>query len=242
MMRDPRNHRLWGGALVAFVIAQLAYLYFDLVAMRQPPYGAPLADFRATIVRNQDLMRWHILIPLFNAFMLLLPASVALKQRLQQRAPKSVWPELVVPGAVLVTVTIVLAEMILAVFGLAPDALSDSVLGALLMANAYAIFVAGNLAGALFVGPASLAMVGSQSPVRWLGWAGIVTAGLGLIGALWLVNGDATGPLFGLTVLSRALFLLWVAVAGVWLYRSPATDRSDMTPTRLSARVVPTNA
>lgn len=240
MTPELRRNRLWGGVLVAFVVAQLAYLYFDLVAMRAPAYGAPVAEFRAMIVANHDMIRWHILIPLFNMFVLLIPASVALKRRLQESAPGSVWPDLVVPGAVLATVTVVLAEMILAVFGLVPETLSDSVLSTLIMANAYAVFVAANLAGALFVGSASLAMLASRSSSRWLGRAGVLTAVSGLIGALWLANGDANGPLFGLTIVSRGLLLLWVAAAGVWLYRSPATDEADAARLAPSAEVVPT--
>lgn len=239
MTRELRSNRLWGGALVAFTVVQLVYLYFDLVAMTAPAYGAPMAEFRSMIVANHDMIRWHILLPLFNVFVLLVPASVALKRRLQQGAPDSVWPDLIVPGAVLATVTVVLAEMILAVFGLVPESLSDSVLSVLLMANAYTIFVASNLAGALFVGPASLAMLASRASSRWLGWAGVVTAGTGMIGALWLVGGDTGGPLFGLTVVSRGLLLLWIAAAGVWLYREPAEERAVAEAAAPSGVVVP---
>lgn len=135
--------------------------------------------------------------------------------------------------------TVVLAETVLAVFGLVPESLSDSILDALITANAYSIFVAADLAGALFVGPASMAMLVSRPSPRWLGWAGIVTAGFNLIGALWLVHGDAHGLFFGLTTLSRALLLLWVAAAGIWLYRSPSADRTD---TMLAAPVPPAAA
>lgn len=101
MTSELRRNRLWGAALVAFVVAQVVYLYFGLVAMTAPSYGAPMAEWRAMIIQNHDVIRWHILISLFNVFVLLLPASVALKRRLQQSVPDSVWPDLVVPGAIL---------------------------------------------------------------------------------------------------------------------------------------------
>ena len=221
MTRRLRRYRLGGAALEAFLIVQLVYLYFDLVAVKVPAYGAPMAAWRAMILAQHDLIRWHILLPLFNAFCLLMPASVALKQRLEEVTPQgSVWPELVVPGAALATATVFVAEIILAVFGLVPEALSDSILSVLLMANTYCVFVAANLAGSLLVGAASLAMLESSSSSGALAWMGVVTAGAGLLGALWLASGNMQGPLFALTVLSRALLLLWLAAAGVWLYRT----------------------
>ena len=233
MTLQLRGNRAWGAALVVFVIVQFIYLYFDVVVMTAPALDAPMSEWRAMISVNQDRIRWHILIPLFNFFGLLLPASVALSRQLRRAAPNgSIWPDLVVPGAVLVTVTVVLGEMTLGIFGLVPiEQLSDSVVRTVLMANTYTIFVAGNLAGALLSGAASLAMLQSHPSPRWLGWLGIITACLGVIGALWLINGNTEGLVFGLGILSRGFLLLWVMTTGFWLYRTANPALPDMTPT-----------
>ena len=136
-------------------------------------------------------------------------------------------------GVLLMMVAGIFGVMSVAVLGLVPATeLSDSVLRTLVMINTYSVWVVGNFAGALFLTAASIAMLQSERPPRWLARWGLVAAGLALIGALWLINGDFEGPLFGVSILSRAMMLVWIVAAGLWLRRSaiPAIAETNAAP------------
>jgi hypothetical protein len=229
------NHdRIWGLVLIAFAPAQLLYLYFDVVLLAPPDPDAPIAEFRTLASDHAALIRWHALLPPFNFLVLLLPASVALARRLRQTAPESYWPEMVVPGSLLLSMTAVIGLQLFAVLGLVPvHELSDSAIRSAIMTNAFLIWVAGSFAAALLAGSVSLALLHADPRPRSLAAFGLTVAGCGLAGQAWLVDGDFHGPLFGLNLLGRGLFLAWVAWVGIWLYRSPAGDESDRGSPRL---------
>jgi hypothetical protein len=226
--RAFKHDRIWGLVLIAFAPAQLLYLYFDVILLAPPDPDAPISEFRALASDHAALIRWHALIPPINFLVLLLPASVALARRLRQAAPGSFWPEMVVPGSLLLSMTAVIGLQLFAVLGLVPvHELSDSAIRSAIMINAFLIWVVGSFAAALLAGSVSLALLHADPRPRMLVAFGLTAAGCGLAGQVWLVDGDFHGPLFGLNLLGRGLFLAWVVWAGIWLVRSPVSDERE---------------
>jgi hypothetical protein len=232
MRPQVRDHdRRWGFALIAFVPLQVLYLGLGF-SMGPPALDAPADKYRMLVADHATLMRWHALIPLVTFVGLLVPASYALRRRLQDlSADRSEWPDLVVAGSLLATATVFVGLLVFAVLGLVPvDELSDALIRSTIMVNAFTVWVAGSFAIALLAASASMAMLRARPSSPKLAWFGLVAAGLSLLSQLWFATGDLDGPLFGLNMLARAMFLAWVAATGVWLLRAGRADLADTAP------------
>lgn len=115
-----------------------------------------------------------------------------------------------------------------AILGLMPvDLLAEPTLHGMIRVVGYCIFDLGSLGLVLFLGAASLAKIQSAEPPRWLAWWGLATAAASFAGMFWIASAELDGPLMMVSLLARGSFLLWVAAAGAWFYRT--------TPLRLSA-------
>ena len=241
MAEDTRRQdRRSGAALILFVAVQLAYLLFNAgLDASAPALDAPVAEWRA-LLRERSIaliLRWDSLIPVANFVMLLVPGSLGLRRRLVRGPSKgTLWPDLAVAGTMLVTTTVFITSVTYAVLGLVPpDELSDAVLRATVIANAYAIFGIGSLAVALFLGAASAAILQLERSPRWLAWWGIVTSAVSIAGTVWLVSADFDGPLFGLNVVGRGSFLAWVTATGLWLLLAPPAASVATSATRAAS-------
>lgn len=233
MRSRTRDHdRRWGLALIAFLPVQLVFFGLD-VAITPSSLGAPAAEFRTEALHHATMMRWAAVIALVGFVGLLVPASYALRRRLHELSvDRSVWPDLVVAGSVLLTITAVLAATTFAVLGLVPaDALSDAVIYGAVMTQLFTGLVVASFAIALLTASASMAMRRARPAAPRLAWFGLVTAGLSLVSQLWFLTGDLDSPLYDLNGPARAVFLVWVAAAGVWLSRTVPTGRAEATPT-----------
>jgi hypothetical protein len=241
MAEETRHQdRRSGAVLIVFVAVQLAYLSlnagFDASA---PALDAPIGEWRA-LLRGRStavMLRWDSLIVMVNFVLLFVPGSVGFRRRLKRSTSNgSLWPDLIVAAALLVTTTVVIASVTYAVLGLIPlDELSDSVLRATIIGNAYTIFGIGSVAVALYLGAASLAILQSERSPRWLAWWGIATGAVSLAGTLWSISADFDGPLFGLNVAGRGSFLAWVTAAGLWLLRATPAAVPNASATRAAA-------
>jgi hypothetical protein len=232
MQTQSRDHdRRWGLALIAFLPLQLVFFGID-VAITPSALDAPAEEFRTQALEHAAMMRWAALITLVGFVGLLVPASYALRRRLRELSPhRSVWPDLLVAGSLLLTMTVLVATTTFAVLGLVPaDELSDSVIYSAAMTQLFAGFVAGSFAIALLTASASMAMLQARPAAPRLAWFGLATAGLSLISQLWFVTGDLHGPLYELNGPARAIFLVWVATAGVWLSRAVPADGAEAAP------------
>jgi hypothetical protein len=99
------------------------------------------------------------------------------------------------------------------------DSLSDDVLIALHQLDALLYQVAMPWGFALFLGAASLVIIRSGVLWAWLGWFGILTAVLQVVGALWPLSGDNEGFLGILGLIGLTLSFLWILIAGVGMMR-----------------------
>jgi hypothetical protein len=219
-----RQDRRSGALLVSFVALQIVYLVIDIGVVAPPSPDAPTADLRAMLIDHGNVLRWHALLALASFFGLFLPGVAGLRRRLARDAERApLGADLVAVGAVAVTVSVSLTLLTVGVLGLIPQPeLSDSVLRTLAVANEWSAFALGGAVTALFVAAASLALLHTDMPPQWLARFGLATAGLSAAGTLWLTTGDFHGPLYGIEVLSRAIWLLWMAAASLWLIRAPA--------------------
>jgi succinate dehydrogenase hydrophobic anchor subunit len=237
--RVRHEDRTSGAALVLFVVVQLAYLLAPTGVASAPAPDASIADWRALLHEDSvaAALRWDGLIPAINFIALLVPGSVGLRLRLiRSTSSRNVWPDLVVAGVLLVTMTVFIASATYAVLGLVPvDELSDSVLRATVMANWYALFGIGSMAVALFLGAASVAILRSGRSPRWLAWWGIATVATSIAGTIWVVSTDFDGPLLALNIFGRASFLAWVMAAGLWLLRATPVAAPATSATRAAS-------
>ena len=87
------------------------------------------------------------------------------------------------------------------------------------MVHVFAVFGAGNIALAAFLGATSMALLRAERGAGWLAGWGLLNAALTAAGTAWLVSGDSEGPLTMLSAVSRVSFLAWVVAAGIWLMR-----------------------
>jgi hypothetical protein len=241
MAEETRHQdRRTGAALILFVAVQLAYLFLNAgLDASAPSPDAPIAEWRA-LLRERSIaaiLRWDSLIPAINFVLLLVPGSVGLRRRLMRSTSSgSLWPDLAVAGALLVTTTVFIASVTYAVLGLVPaDELSDAVLRATVIANGYAIFGLGSLAVALFLGAASAAILQAERSPRWLAWWGMATGAVSIAGTLWFISADFDGPLFWLNVVGRASFLAWVTATGLWLFRATPAASPTTSATRAAS-------
>jgi len=216
------NDRRSGILLVAFVALQIVYLTVNVGVIAPPAPDAPIEELRTTVVDHADTIRWHTLLALASFFCLFLPGIVGLRERLPHHPSR----DILGVSVVLILASVVLMVTSLGVLGLVPPQdLSDSLLRGIFMFDAYSAWVVGNVITAIFLTAASTALLCDDTGPRWLGRAGLLAATAGILGSLWIVNGDVHGALFGLAVLSRALWLGWVAAAGIWLIRTAAPVR-----------------
>lgn len=227
--RVLEQDRRSGTALVGFVALQVAYLVLNVGVMSEPVADGPIGEWRALVQEHAGLIRWHLMMALTAFVFLFLPGALGLRRRLRRSAPAgSLWPDLVLAGALLVMISVFVSTVLYAVLGIVPAAeLSDSVLRAVVLANFYAIFGSGSFAVACFLGAASAAMLESDGGPRWLGWWGMATAAASLVGVLSLTSLSFDGVLFGLASLARLSFLAWVVATGLWMRakgRRPASQ------------------
>jgi hypothetical protein len=77
----------------------------------------------------------------------------------------------------------------------------------------------------VLIGAASLAMLGRRDFARWLGWLGVVSGALLLIGEGGVLTpADGGGNISDVGMVGLLLFLIWVTSASINLLRSRATS------------------
>lgn len=222
---DTRRHgpeRLAAAALLLFVALQLTYLFLLEGASSPPAFDGPTDQLQAYFRENAVSLRTLPLIAVFNFVFLFVPGAVGLRRRLARSTPDGdLGPELVLPAAFLIMVSVFLGAAGYAVFALLPtDLWSGATLVGLIRLQEYCVFDLGGLAVALFAGATSLGILRSERAWRWLGYWGLATAVASIVSALWIVTADFHGPLYVLCMVARASFLFWIAAAGAWLLRT----------------------
>lgn len=194
--------------------------------MLSPPApDAPIGEFRELVRDHGDIVRWHGLLAFASFFGLFLPGVIGLRHRLGRAQQGQANPHihLMMLGAITVTMSVTLTLLTTGVLGLAPEPeLSDSVLRMLVMTNTWAWLTFGSVATALFLVGASLAMRDVDPTPIWLVRFGLTAGVLSGIGMLWMITGDVDGPLTGLVMITRAMFLIWTAATGLWLTTTSA--------------------
>jgi hypothetical protein len=88
----------------------------------------------------------------------------------------------------------------------------------------WAVFVLVSFPVATFVGAASLGFLRSRLLPDWFGWAGLVATVLFLLGGTTWAGDGFWAPDGGYGFLTVLLFLLWVLVASVLLFRRPVRE------------------
>ncbi len=86
---------------------------------------------------------------------------------------------------------------------------------------------------ALMVGAASLAMLSGPGFARWIGWVGVASAALNLVGEISLL--DPTGPIGDVGNASQVgllFFLVWAVALSITLIRRPVAVAGELGPAR----------
>ncbi len=111
------------------------------------------------------------------------------------------------------------------VASLSTETLSDEILVAAHHMDALLFGAAMPMLFALILAPASLVIVRTRVLWAWLGWFGLATALINVIGALWPLEGDNEGFLGLLSFIGLLLTFVWILIAGIGMMRmesSPA--------------------
>ena len=75
-----------------------------------------------------------------------------------------------------------------------------------------------------FVLASSVVIIQTEVLWRWLGWAGLVAALLGTVGAAWLIDGDDEGFLAIIQLVGLGLILIWVLLVGIAMVLKESLD------------------
>jgi hypothetical protein len=94
------------------------------------------------------------------------------------------------------------------------EGLDDSTLQAFMYADAYGFSLL-SFGIAVFIGAASLVVIGSGILWRWIGWFGLVVAVVSLIAPLYVLEGDNDSALGTLGFISFLGFAFWVFASSV---------------------------
>lgn len=109
------------------------------------------------------------------------------------------------------------------------EGLDDSTLRFVTDATAYGFGVAAPLAIAATLVPASLVILATGVLWRWLGILGLVVALAGVVGALWVVDGDQESFLGVLGFIAFVGLGVWILATSVAMLMSDRRDRGDRT-------------
>lgn len=202
-----------GGVLgIAFLVM---FAIGAIISGAVPEYDDDIADIRAFFEEDGDrflLGDWFIAVALVVIF---LPFAATVRTVLGKADSSGIWARTAFIGAIAFVALgggTRLAWGTLALTG--TEGLDDSTVRALMYADAYA-FAAVPFGSGLFIAATSVVILQTAVFWRWLGIVGLVIALLGILGGLWVVDGDRESVLGVLGILSFPLTGLWILAISV---------------------------
>ncbi len=219
-MRETRDDSFWSSWWRVAGLAGLVYGVGLLVAFGwltfAPGYTSSVADIReffvdsATLYLTADFVVMLLLV-------LLLPVFAAGLRGYLGRAEGGygMWSRLVFGGAILGAATALLGGVFwrALAFG-AVEPLSDPTLQAFMHLDAAIFSTAVPLSFGLMLLGASIVIVRTGTLARWLGWLGLATVAVTVVGSGWLIDGNPDGFLAFLPFVGMVAGTIWTALVG----------------------------
>ncbi len=219
-MKARQWERVTGAAGLAWTVLILA----ELFTWGNQQFTDPLSKVRDHYVSHGSAAQASIAFAVLGIFPLLVFASgLRAVLRLQERYEDVLSSVFLTAAAAFASAQIVFAAVNGALFLNAPQA-TDSEIKLLVGAVNYLDAVRFMPFGVM-VGAASLAMIERPSFARWMGWLGIVSGVLTLVGEVGLF--DYYGPIGKLGDVTQGglvLFLIWAIAVSITLLRRPVAS------------------
>lgn len=229
MTRTWRSIAGWSG--VVFVVL---FVTSSLGVADAPVPGAADAEVRQWVADNKAAIAWTTWGGGVSLGLLLLLFASGLHRvfRNVDDDGAEMWSRMSLTGAVLMAATGLSKAAFWVVLSLEDvrAALSDGALVALAALDSVAVAALVPWGAAAFLLGASVAILTTGVMGRWVGWLGIVSSALFVVGTLWLFGGDVESPLAILTLLGYLGLLVWSLAAAISMIRpSPhAVHRTAM--------------
>ncbi|MGE0058807.1 MAG: hypothetical protein AB7P33_14230 [Dehalococcoidia bacterium] len=109
------------------------------------------------------------------------------------------------------------------------ESINDSSLKLMMYASEYGFSGIG-FGFALVAVSASIVMITTGVVAKWVGYVGVATAAINLVGATWIIDGDPEGVLCLISLIGFLAFGIWVLCTSVMLLRQPQTSAATMAP------------
>lgn len=214
--------RVTGAAGIAWIVLVLA----ELFTWGNQQFTDPLSNVRDHYVSHGSAAQASIGFAVLGILPLLVFASgLRAVLRLKERDEDVLSSVFLTAAAAFASAQIVFAALNGALFLNAPQA-TDSGIRLLVGAVNYLDAVR-FMPFAVMVGAASLAMIEGRSFARWIGWLGVVSGVLTLVGEVGLF--DYYGPIGKLGNVAQGgllLFLIWAIAVSITLLRRPVAAAS----------------
>ncbi len=206
------------GGITGIVFAVL--LALDLFAGSWPEFTDPIADIRTFFVDNATtllVVGWAealLMTFVFLFFAACLRDTLAWSETVPTEFPRLTFAGGIVAASIAITATI--PTMAVVVSGAVVD---DGILRFVMYMDAVAYGLVFAVGFALMAFAASVVIIRTGALARWLGWLGLTSAAALVIGGLWIVSGEVTGPFAIVEYTGLMLWLVWALAVGIDMVR-----------------------
>lgn len=219
----------WAGIVSAvyIVVAVAAFVVADFPTFEDPPGDVRswLASDRAGLLVGQMATDFAVNILLF------VPFVFGTAYLLEQSVPdQPILPRVSLFGGLLGVVVIWIGWMNSIVLYLGAGELSDAIIETLMRTDSYLFGSALNMADAMWIGAAGLAILHSDWAPHWLGWLGLGGAVALASGGLWILQGDPEGVLVAVGLLGLIALVVWMVGFARFIVRARVEEPASTPP------------
>ena len=216
--------RVGGAAGIIFSVG-FVVLYAVVIA-NAPMFDDPIGEIREFYADDATkvlFFTWAVSLLMVFAF---LPFAATLRSLLRSGDDSGgLWSRLSFVGAVLAVALGGAGTAFATSLSLGNiDGLSDALVRTLVQMDAIAYQFGMGWGIALFVAAASVVVLRSGVLWKWLGWLGLASALLHVVGALWIIDGDSDSVLAILALVSFLAAIAWMLLAGIAMVNKESLD------------------
>ncbi len=212
----PKSQRAGGIAGIVFSLA----LAIDIFFLPGASFTDPIADIREFFVDNANLIlvaAWAEAI-LFTFVFMYFGACLRDTLAWSETVPTE-FPRLTFAGSIMAAALVVAAAIPWSAVALADGAVDDGLLLFVMHMDAVAYGLLFSVAFALVALAASVVILRTGALARWLGWLGSASAAALVIGGLWMVSGNETGPFAIVEYVGLTAWIVWSLGVGIDMVR-----------------------
>jgi len=216
--------RVGGAAGIIFSVGFV--VLYGVVIANAPMFDDPIGEIREFYADDATkvlFFTWAVSLLMVFAF---LPFAVALRSLLRSEDDSGgVWSRLSFVGAVLTVALGGAGTAFATSLALGNiEELSDGLVRTLVQMDGIAYGFGMGWGVALFVAAASVVVLRSGVLWRWLGWLGLASALLLVVGALWIIDGDSDSVFAILNLSGLLVAIVWMLAAGIAMVRRESLD------------------